>query len=114
MGMTSGRLAAETIIRAKKLDNFDKQTLSYYEEQIKSSFISKDLKKYKNATKTLEKNPAYFNHYIPSVNAAMSEMFTVDGVSKAEKQKKIVKQFLNDRTIFGAAADVIKLVMAVK
>ena len=114
MGMTSGRLAAETIIRAKKLGNYDQKTLSFYEEQIKNSFISKDLKKYKNATKTLESNPAYFNHYIPSVNAAMSEMFTVDGVSKSEKQKKIVKQFLNDRTIFGAAAEVIKLALAVK
>ncbi len=114
LGMTSGRFAAETIIRSKELGRFDKETLSYYQELIKESFISKDLKKYKTASKTLEKNPVFFNDYIPAVNEAMSEMFTVDGVSKSEKQKKIIKRFLKDKSIFGAAMDGLKLFWAVK
>jgi electron transfer flavoprotein-quinone oxidoreductase len=114
LAMTSGRYAGETIIRAKELGRFDNETLSYYQDLVKKSFITKDLKKYKTASKTLEKNPAFFNHYIPAVNEAMSEMFTVDGVSKADKQKKIIKRFLKGRSIFGAAMDGIKLFWAVK
>ncbi|MBP1737565.1 MAG: Electron-transferring-flavoprotein dehydrogenase [Oscillospiraceae bacterium] len=114
LAMTSGRFAAETVIRAKEANRFDRQTLSHYERLVRESFIMKDLKKYKTASKTLEDNPDYFHHYLPAVNDAMKEMFTVDGVSKSEKQKKIIKRFLRNKSVLGAARDGIKLLWAVK
>ena len=114
MGMTSGRYAAETIIRAKGIGQFNKSTLSHYENLINKSYIIKDLKKYKNASATLEANPVYFSHYIPAVNKSMSEMFTVDGVSKSEKQKLIIKHMLGGKSIISAAIDGLKIFKAVK
>ncbi|BAH06443.1 FixC protein [Clostridium kluyveri] len=114
LGMTSGRLAAETIIRAKKLDEFSERTLSYYQKLIKDSFIMKDLKKYENASHVLEENPHFFNHYIPAANKAMSEMFTVDGVSKKDKQKLIIKQMTKGSSLWGLVKDGFKLFRAVK
>ncbi|MFL0197957.1 FAD-dependent oxidoreductase [Clostridium sp. WILCCON 0269] len=114
LGMTSGRFAAETIIRAKELDQFSERTLSYYQKLIKDSFIMKDLKKYKNASHVLEENPHFFNHYIPAANKAMSEMFTVDGVSKKDKQKLIIKQMTKGSSLWGLAKDGFKLFRAVK
>ncbi|MDF2503606.1 FAD-dependent oxidoreductase [Clostridium sp.] len=114
LGMTSGRFAAETVIAAKKLDKFDEQALSHYQDLVKNSYIVKDLKKYKNASSTMESNPHFFNHYIPAANKVMSEMFTVDGISKAEKQKLAIKHVTKGRSIFGLAKDGLKIWKAMK
>ena len=113
MGMTSGRFAAETIIRAKEIGEFNKKELSYYEDLINKSFITKDLKKYKNASSTLEANPDYFNHYIPAVNRSVKEMLTVDGISKSKKQKLILKHMFGGKSIFATAKEILKMVKAV-
>ena len=114
MGMTSGRFAAETIIRAKGIGQFNEQTLSHYQELINKSYIIKDLEKYKNASSTLETNAAYFNHYMPAVNKSVSEMLTVDGVSKSEKQKLIMKHMTKGRSKLTAALDIFKMLKEVK
>ena len=114
MGMTSGRFAAETIIRAKDTRDFTKSTLSHYEALIKESYITKDLKKYKNASSTMENNGAYFNHYMPALNKSVSEMLTVDGESKSKKQKLILKHMTKGRSLFTAALDILKMLKEVK
>jgi len=114
MGMTSGRFAAETIIRAKGIGDFTKNTLSHYENLINDSYITKDLKKYKNASSTMENNGAYFNHYMPALNKSVSEMLTVDGVSKSQKQKLIIKHMTKGRSILTAALDIFKMLKEVK
>ena len=113
MGMTSGRFAAETIIRAKEIGQYNKKELSYYEDLIKKSFITKDLKKYKNASSTLEANPEYFNHYIPAVNQSVNEMLTVDGLSKSKKQKLIIKHMFGGKSILSTTKEILKMVKAV-
>jgi len=114
MGMTSGRFAAETIIRAKGIGEFTKNTLSHYEDLINKSYIIKDLEKYKNASSTLENNGAYFNHYMPAINKSVSEMLTVDGSSKSEKQKMITKHMTKGRTKLTAALEIFKMIREVK
>lgn len=89
MAMTSGRLAAETIVMAKQAGNFSEDMLDYYRQRLMESFVGEDLKKYKDATHHFDKFPQYFDQYIPMMNRAASQMFTVDGTSKREKQKKI-------------------------
>lgn len=99
MAMVSGRLAAETIIRAKQIGEFDERALSHYRDLLNNSFVIKDLKKYKNASHVMEANPSFFNHYIPAANRAMSEMFTVDGVSKSDKQRLALKHITNGKPL---------------
>ncbi|MGD6834038.1 FAD-dependent oxidoreductase [Sutcliffiella halmapala] len=89
LAMTSGRLAAETILSAKEQGDFSENTLDQYRVNLMKSFVGQDMKKYKDSTHHFNKFPQYFDQYIPMVNRAASQMFTVDGKSKWEKQKKI-------------------------
>ncbi len=114
MATESGKFAAETIIKAKELGKFDKKTLSSYETSVRNSFIVKDLKKYRNASKTLETNPSYFKHYIPQLNKAVGNFLTVDGITKVKKQMIFIKDMLKGKNFFVAAGEVLKLLWAVK
>lgn len=97
LAMTSGRLAGEAIIEAKNKGDYSKQTLQLYDEKVKASFIHKDLKKYRGMHALLkEEDPELLFDKLPrAVNEAAYNMFLVDGVSKAEKQKKAIKLIKN-------------------
>ncbi len=97
MAMSSGKMAAETIIRAKERNRFDEETLDYYRVNLYSSFIGKDLKKYKDAAHTFEEYPQYFKEYLPMMNQAASKFFTVDGTAKRDKQKDIIRSFTKEK-----------------
>ncbi|WP_088032734.1 FAD-dependent oxidoreductase [Evansella clarkii] len=114
MAMTSGRLAAETIMRAKESEDYSERTLDYYRTAIYDSFIGKDLKKYKDATHVFEENPQYFEQYIPLMNRAMGTFFTVDGTPKREKQSKIIKSFTGKNGRLGVAKDLYRAWRVVK
>ncbi len=114
LAVTSGRLAAEAIIRAHKMGAFTARELSTYEENLRNSFVMKDLKKYKNASHLLETNPQYLNEYIPFTNMALHEMLTVDGISKWQKQKTIKERVLQQRSLFSLGKDLYKAWKAVK
>ncbi|NGQ96182.1 FAD-dependent oxidoreductase [Brevibacillus sp. SYP-B805] len=102
MAMTSGVLAAEAILRAREANDFSKTMLDSYRVNLLDSFVGQDLKKYKDATHHFEKFPHYIEKYIPMMNRAASQMFTVDGASKWEKQKKIWRDI-------GSAGDKLKI-----
>lgn len=114
MAMTSGRLAAETIIEAKEKESYSEDTLSSYQYKIMNGFIGQDLKKYKDASHTLDRFPQYFEQYIPMLNRAASQMFTVDGMSKWDKQKKIMNEVGGMKEKFRLAKDVLRVWKAVK
>ncbi|MFG6116776.1 FAD-dependent oxidoreductase [Halobacillus sp. MO56] len=94
MAMKSGSYAAETILLAKQAGRFTEEVLDIYREKVYESFIGQDLKKYKDATETLETHPQYLKEYIPLMNQAARAFFTVDGTSKREKQKGIFNMFM--------------------
>lgn len=89
LAMASGRMAGEAIIEAKNKGDFSAATLRLYDEKVKNSFIMKDLKKYKGMHKLLkEEDPELLFTKLPrAVNEAAYNMFLVDGVPKADKQK---------------------------
>lgn len=93
LAMTSGRLAGEALIEAKQKGDFSRNTLKLYDDKIRSSFIEKDLKKYKGMHQFLkEQDPELLFDKLPqALNEAAYHMFLVDGVSKADKQKLAVK-----------------------
>jgi electron transfer flavoprotein-quinone oxidoreductase len=89
LAMTSGRFAAEAIIKAKAADDFSAAGLSHYRDLMEDSFIIKDLKKYRNIEKFFDEHMQFFELYPKIANDAAHEFFTVDDVPKRDKQKNI-------------------------
>jgi electron transfer flavoprotein-quinone oxidoreductase len=114
LAMHSGQLAAETIVQAKKRGDFSEASLNAYRDALNSSFIMKDLEKYKDAPHTLEANPQYFKEYVPMVTKAVGKFFTVDGTPKRDKQKQIMKIFTGEKGTFKVLTDIYRVWKAVK
>lgn len=110
LAMTSGRMAAETVIALKAADKpFTEKNLSVYRKNLDESFVLKDLKKYRNLSSVFHSNPYFFNTYPELVNQAMHEMIKVDGVDKKTKEKKIRGSFTKRRSLVGLMGDAYKL-----
>ena len=82
LAITSGRLAAETVLKAKEKADFTSNSLSLYRQLLEQSFILKDLKKYRKIPELFEKNSHFFKLYPEFINEASLEFFTIDGTSK--------------------------------
>jgi electron transfer flavoprotein-quinone oxidoreductase len=93
LAMTSGRIAGEVVIHAKEVGDFSERTLRDYKSRLDSSWIMADMKKYDGAVPLLEHNPRLLGKYPQLLDRALDEFFRVDGVSKWEKQSKILKMF---------------------
>jgi electron transfer flavoprotein-quinone oxidoreductase len=91
LAMASGRMAGETVVRAKELGDFSERTLREYRMKLDNSWIMADLKKYDGAVPLLEHNPRYMTRYPELLDEALDEFFRVDGVAKQVKQKNIVR-----------------------
>jgi electron transfer flavoprotein-quinone oxidoreductase len=108
MAMTSGRLAAETIVRAREAEDYSEQFLDEYRVKLMDSFVGKDMEKYKDTVHTFDQYPQYFEKYIPMMNRAASQMLTVDGMPKREKQKKIWREIGSTREKLKIARDLYR------
>lgn len=108
LAMTSGRLAAEAIIEAKAGGDFSAAALKRYDELIRETFVMKDLKKYRGMHAFLkEQDPdLLFNRLPRAANEAAYNMFLVDGVPKADKQKLAMKLI---RDAAGGTMNLMKL-----
>ena len=110
LAMTTGRLAAETVIAAKAAGKpMNAKTLKAYKEALDASFVMKDLKKYRHLPAVLETSPQFFTTYPELVNRAAKTMFTVDGVDKMTKQREVTGSFKSARRLRGLVGDAIKL-----
>lgn len=114
MAMSSGKMAAEAIVKAKEMNDFSEVGLNSYKEALYGSFIMKDLKKYKDATHTFENNPQYFREYLPMMNQAASKFFTVDGTPKKDKQKEIIQSMTKEKGRLKVMQDIYRAWRAVK
>lgn len=115
LAMTTGRLAAETVIAAKaEGKEMTEKTLSAYKSSLDASFVMKDLKKYRNMPDVLHDSPQFFTTYPDLVAGAMKKLFTVDGVDKLTKEKEIMGAFKGARKWTGLVGDAFKLWRAVR
>lgn len=105
LAMMSGKFAAQAVLRAKEWNDFSAESLAYYEQLIRDSFIYKDLYKYRNMGRFFESHPAFFTLYPELLNEACREMLTVDGISKRAKQRKIFWSALKRRMPWRMALD---------
>lgn len=105
LAITSGKLAAEAILRAIEWKDFSAQSLARYEQLLQDSYVIRDLQKYRRAPHFFETHPEIFGLY-PAVGQFAGETFmTVDGVSKKEKQWQIIRHLLSRRPIWKLAQD---------
>lgn len=88
----SGILAADTVIEAKKKNDFSKISLQNYQKKLESSYIYKDFKNFKNVKK-MTKNPRLFQVYPAALNNAFKELLTEDGSPKEHVLKTVLKNF---------------------
>ena len=97
LAMTAGRLAGETVVRAVRAGDFSTRTLSAYQELLEASFVLQDLRKYERLPELAARHPELLHVYPALLNEAAHEMLTVDGVSKREKQRRILRRLLAER-----------------
>ncbi len=110
LAMTTGQLAAETVIELKNENKpLTAKHLARYREKLDASFVMKDLKKYKRLPEILEKNHQFFTTYPELMNRAAHAMITVDGVDKKSKERAVRKSFVNARSWKGLMGDAFKL-----
>ncbi len=88
--MISGKMAGETVIRAKERADFSAATLSYYRELLDDSFIMKDLHKIRNVTDFAHSRPYLLSEIPEAVSQTIREYLRVDSVPKKEKQAKML------------------------
>ena len=93
LAMESGRVAGETVIHAHERGDFSETTLREYKLRLDNSWIMADMRKYRGAVPLLEHNPQMMGKYPQVLDQAMDEFFRVDGVSKWDKQSKILRMF---------------------
>ena len=110
LAMTTGRLAAETVIAAKATGKtMSAKTLKAYKERLDDSFVMKDLHKYRELPQVLHDSPQFFTTYPELVSRAARTFFTVDGVDKKTKQREILGSFKAARRWRGLVGDAFKL-----
>jgi electron transfer flavoprotein-quinone oxidoreductase len=110
LAMTTGRLAAETVIAAKAAGApLTAKTLAGYKRALDESFVMKDLHKYRDMPQVLHDSPHFFTTYPELVSRAAKTMFTVDGVDKKTKEREILGSFRSARRWRGLVSDAFKL-----
>jgi len=98
LAMISGKLAAETIVEAASKNDFSKSGLASYRQKLFDSLVVKDLHKYKDALAYFEGNQPTTDLYLDWLTSSAKEMLTVNGQTKKEKQKKIIKNLYKKRS----------------
>lgn len=106
LAMTSGRLAAETVVSLKlKGRPCSAANLAAYKARLDQSFVMADLKKYAEVPELLHQRPHMLNLYPRLLGNAAREILTVDGEPKRDKQQRILAQFREKRSLLGLLGD---------
>ncbi len=79
LAIESGRLAAETIIKAKEKGDFSADTLSAYQTAMEESFVIRDMKHYRKFPAFMESSHRMFEQYPGMLDEILSSLFVVDG-----------------------------------
>ncbi|MBB2984025.1 electron transfer flavoprotein-quinone oxidoreductase [Paraburkholderia tropica] len=110
LAMTTGRLAAETVIAARVNGHgYRASALAAYKSALDNSFVMKDLHKYRDMPGILHDNPQFFTTYPDLVANAARTMITVDGVDKTSKKREVMANFRKHRSLGGLVGDAYKL-----
>jgi electron transfer flavoprotein-quinone oxidoreductase len=105
LAMTSGIIAGETIIEAKKRNDYSSRTLANYRRRLEQSFVLKDLRKYREIPTFFSSNPHFFTLYPETLNELAYMWHVVDDETKAAKMKELKSTLFKRRSRLGLARD---------
>lgn len=88
LAIASAHMAAETIIAAKKRNDFSKQSLSDYRNRLDHSPLMADMKLYKRLPAFMEHTPRLFDEYPALASGLMRDLFRIDGQGERPLLKK--------------------------
>jgi electron transfer flavoprotein-quinone oxidoreductase len=109
LAMTTGQMAAETLIELKAEGRpFTASNLARYRTKLDDSYVMKDLKKYRDVPDTLHANPQFLTTYPALLGQAARTMLTVDGQDKRTKQSEILARFRSKRSLLALLGDAWK------
>lgn len=102
LAILSGIAAANTAIRAKQADNFSREYLWSYYDELERENVLPEMKLYKNLPGFLH-NKRVFETYPRLVNNFMGDVFAVDG--KSEPAWKKIARYANKAGFFNLMKD---------
>jgi electron transfer flavoprotein-quinone oxidoreductase len=115
LAMTTGRLAAETIIALKAAGKpMSAANLAAYKASLDQSFVMKDLEKYEDVADLFMERRQILNLYPKLLADSARKMLTVDGMDKRSKQREIAAAFREKRSLWGLLGDAWKFWRAFK
>jgi electron transfer flavoprotein-quinone oxidoreductase len=116
MAMTTGRLAAETILRLKaEGKSFTSANLSLYRKALETSYVLKDLKKYRRMPSFIHRHSGTFlGDYPRLLSQAAQSFLRVDGVDKKSKERAIFASFRQRRKVLGLLGDAFRFARATR
>lgn len=109
LAMTSGALAGNTAVDAKKKGDFSSRTLADYRQKLEESFVMKDLKKYKDAPKFFSTNQHFFTLYPEVANELAYRWHIVDDGTKEEHVKEMKSALYKRRSKLNLLKDAYHL-----
>jgi len=110
LAMTTGQMAAETVIALKQAGRpMTRANLAEYRRRLDASFVMKDLKKYRDLPDIFADNPQFLTTYPELVNRSAYTMLRVDGIDKRSKEREIFASFRERRSLLGLLGDAFKL-----
>ena len=109
LAMTSGKLAGQAIVEAKKAGSFSAANLSRYRYYLEQSYVLRDLKKYRNVPTFFGANKQFFDVYPEALNQAAYLWHLVDGEPKEKHVKEIKSEIWKRRSKIGMAKDLYGL-----
>ena len=99
LAMTAGKIAAETVIEAKKKGDFSSRTLSLYQKKLRDTYVITDLFDHKDLEEEVESRPQLLTDMPEIICRAAYEYFTVDGRPKRDVQSQILKKIMRNRAV---------------
>ena len=90
LAMISGKIAGETSVIALGRQDFSKEALEHYEQELEKSFIIKDLRTYKDLMSIAEERSKEFLGYYPKKINSFFEMFTTVNILLTLKVKTLL------------------------
>jgi len=109
LAMSAGRFAGETVVEAKKRNNFSSRTLSLYRKKLEDSFILKDMEDHKDIEDKVRQNRDILTVYPKLACDAAHEYFLVDGLPKRDHQRRIIRSIRKQRGFFQMFKDALSL-----
>lgn len=115
MAMSSGRMAAETVVELRQAGQpMTAKALRLYREKLDASYVIKDLKKYRDLPSVLHRNKQFVTTYPQLLSRAAQTWIRVDGEDKKAKERAIARSFLKGRSLRGLLGDAFKIARAVR